>query len=83
MISERRTPNLCRATPTPPLVHSASRRCLRLKEMLKQKLVDSGWREDLKSYTMGAPPFNCCPHDMLLVLRPFTALRRSHPNQGR
>jgi hypothetical protein len=39
--------------------------------MLKQKLVDSGWREDLKSYTMGAPPFNCCPHDMLL-LRPCT-----------
>ena len=24
----------------------------RLKEMLKQKLVDSGWREDLKQYTM-------------------------------
>ena len=27
--------------------------------MLKQKLVDSGWREDLKSYTMGAPPLHC------------------------
>ena len=33
----------------------------RLKEMLKQKLVDSGWREDLKQYTMGAPELSCQP----------------------
>ena len=29
--------------------------------MLKQKLVDSGWREDLKQYTMGAPELSCQP----------------------
>ena len=66
MISERHLPNLCRAHPHASLVHSAPRRYLRLKEMLKQKLVDSGWREDLKSYTMGAPPLHC-PHRMLLL----------------
>ena len=64
MISERHLPNLCRAHPHASLVHSPPRRYLRLKEMLKQKLVDSGWREDLKSYTMGAPPLHC-PHRTL------------------
>ena len=28
----------------------------RLKEHLRQKLIDSGWRDNLKEYTMGAPP---------------------------
>lgn len=66
MISERHLPNLCRAHPHASIVRSAPRRYLRLKEMLKQKLVDSGWREDLKSYTMGAPPLHC-PFGMLLL----------------
>ena len=29
----------------------------RLKEHLRQKLIDSGWRDNLKEYTMGARPF--------------------------
>ena len=78
MISERHLPNLCRAHPHASLVHSAPRRYLRLKEMLKQKLVDSGWREDLKSYTMGAPPLHC-PHRTLLRLCTGAAQISSEP----
>ena len=35
---------------TPPSVVRARR----LKEHLRQKLIDSGWRDQLKEYTMGA-----------------------------
>lgn len=79
MISERHLPNLCRAHPHASLVHSAPRRYLRLKEMLKQKLVDSGWREDLKSYTMGAPPLHCPHRTLLLRLCMGTAQISSEP----
>ena len=37
-----------------------------LKEHLRQKLIDSGWRDNLKEYTMGA------------FARPPIFLRRSH-----
>ena len=51
-----------------------------LKEMLKQKLVDSGWREDLKQYTMGALQSPSCRPQPLLS---DGARGRSDPDQGR
>ena len=40
-----------------PLTGGVGGHARRLKEHLRQKLIDSGWRDNLKEYTMGARPF--------------------------
>lgn len=46
----------------------------RLKEHLRQKLIESGWRDDLKKYTMGAPTsldmrsYHHAPHTACFLL---------------
>ncbi len=68
----------------------------RMKEQLRQRLIDSGWRDQLKEYTMGAPPprVSTLPHrppftPSLLPPPPSNArdhdacARRPHPQQGR
>ena len=68
----------------------------RMKEQLRQRLIDSGWRDQLKEYTMGAPPprVSTLPHCPPLTpsLPPpppsnararDACARRPHPQQGR
>ena len=47
----------------------------RMKEQLRQRLIDSGWRDQLKEYTMGAPP----PRVSTLSHCPLRHFFRLHP----
>jgi len=45
----RQSPRRCHLAPSPAL---SARRRPRLKELLRQRLVESQWRDSLKQYTM-------------------------------
>ena len=47
----------------------------RMKEQSRQRLIDSGWRDQLKEYTMGAPP----PRMSTLPHCPLRHFFRLHP----
>ena len=89
-----RPPLLVRvAAATPLFTFPGSFAHRRLKEHLRQKLIDSGWRDNLKEYTMGARPFfsravaafqKSARLGITTHQRPSPhRVRRAHPQQGR
>lgn len=51
-------PSTCTARTVHRLLHGVLYLAFSLKAELRQKLIDSGWRDDLKQFTMGATL--CC-----------------------